>query len=225
MDRSTRIAEVMAVADQVNRMARSIRAVITNEDNEFKEALDRIRYISENYNIPAVVGGALAVIKHGYRRTTEDIDILLNERDIDEFIELAKEEGFYEDPDHAKGNWPHLVWGPRGSLNVVGIDIIPSGALANKKAPTKIPTPEEFGVSEGLSFICLHGLMEMKLSSNRGKDLVDVIELIKRAKDQEIGVCENHLRRVHPDYLKKFVELIIQAKEEREQEMERGGLS
>lgn len=205
------------------RASRSIRAVVTNEDNEFKEALDKIGYISRTYNIPVVIAGGLAVIKYRYRRTTEDIDIVLNAKDVDTFEELALEEGFKLDPDYSKRNWKHIVWGEVGSSNAVGVDLIPAGAKARKEAPTTIPTPEELGVVDGMEYICLSGLMEMKLSSARGKDDADVIELIKLAKPEEIGVCENRLRRVHPDYLKKFVELIIRSKEEMVQEQERGG--
>jgi hypothetical protein len=213
MSHSTNIAEEMTT--NWMQASRSIRAVINNEDNEFKQTIDKIRYITETYDIPGVLVGGLAVIKHGYHRTTGNIDVVAAVDQLSKLVESAQKEGFGFD--HLGRGWHRL------SYNGVRVGLVPEGSRASKTAPTLIPGPGRLGVTEGLKFVCLPGLMELKISSGRYKDHSDVIELIKRVRDEDIMSCKIHLEKVHPDYLQKFAELYERAKEEMIQEEERGG--
>ena len=65
--------------------------------------------------------------------------------------------------------------------------------------------------------------METKLGSNRLQDQADVVQVIKLTSAAMLRRVRMHLGKTHATYLRRFDELLAAAKEEKEQERERGG--
>ena len=143
-------------------------------------ALRRLASDLEEHGIDYSVIGAIALNQHGYRRFTEDIDLLLTkeglERFRDELIGLGYRPAF-------EGSTRKF----RTAQENVPIDIITSGEYPGDglPKPVKFPNPSEsFVVIDGVKTISLEKLIELKLASgmtapDRLKDLADVQELIK----------------------------------------------
>lgn len=157
----------------------------------------------------AVVGGGWAVWRHGYiGRVTQDIDIVLPASRIDEFKQAASVGGFdvLKEP---PGRWPKLLHRETG----IEIDILPEGGRPGTEAnpaPTTIPHPSQMGAVRGdLKYVSLPSLVELKLAAGRLRDEADVVELI-RENSEQIEVLRQHLAAVHPQYARRFEELLGQ---------------
>jgi predicted nucleotidyltransferase len=143
-------------------------------------ALRRVASDLEERGIDYSVIGAIALNQHGYRRFTEDIDLLLTneglERFRDELIGLGYRPAY-------EGSTKKF----RTVQENVPIEIITSGEYPGDglPKPVKFPGPNESCiVIDGVKTISLEKLIELKLASgmtapDRLKDLADVQELIK----------------------------------------------
>ena len=134
----------------------------------------------ETHGIDYIVIGAIALNQHGYRRFTEDIDLLLTKEGLekfrDELIGLGYRPAF-------EGSTKTF----RTTAENVPIEIITAGEFPGDglPKPIKFPDPSEsFVVIDGVKTLTLEKLIELKLASgmtapDRLKDLADVQELIK----------------------------------------------
>ena len=104
----------------------------------------------------------------------------------------------------------------------VPVDVVPEGRKPRKDAPTTIPGPEQLGVREGTGYAGIAGWMETKLGSYRVQDRADVVQVIKATAPAALRKIRKQLGKVHAIYLGRFDELLGAAKEEMEQERERG---
>lgn len=129
--------------------------------------------------IPYAVLGGMALVAHGYRRTTEDIDILISPSSLKELHESLVGLGFRP-----------LFEGSKNIRDVktgVRIEFVLAGQFPGdgKPKPVAFPEPEEVAVEiDGIKFIALPKLIELKLASGmtnpgRLRDLADVQELIR----------------------------------------------
>jgi hypothetical protein len=105
----------------------------------------------------------------------------------------------------------------------VPIDVVPEGRKPRKDAPTAIPGPEQLEVPDGAGYAGIGGWMETKLGSYRVQDRADVVQVVKVSTPTALKKIRKHLGSVHAIYLRRFDELFAAAKEEIEQERERGG--
>ena len=160
------------------------RLVVATLLNE--ERLSQIRENIGNSNLTKVVGevdsifkknkvpyeivGGYAVQHYGYVRTTQDVDLIVRELDFSRSVLLASDRF-----KPVQGNEKHLIHKETG----VEIDLLIAGSKGNQGA---IPYPYPEQSSGGIQFITLPGLISLKLSSGRYKDLGDVAELIKTNK-------------------------------------------
>jgi hypothetical protein len=163
----------------------------------------------------SVLGGGWAVWRHGFTgRITQDIDIVLPAKRIDEFVRAASVSGFEALP-VTKGRWPKLL---HKDTNVM-VDILPEGARPGtdaRPAPTTIPAPSHLGAIPGkLTYIPLPDLIELKLAAGRARDEADVVELIRANRDRIDGI-RRHLTGVHPDYVQVFNRLVERAREQQD---------
>src|SRR5207247_1041057 len=101
--------------------------------------------------------------------------------------------------------------------------VVPEGRKARNDAPTAIPAPEQLGVREGAGYAKLGGWMETKLGSGRVQDKADVVQIMKVTRPAALTRIRKHLGKAHAIYVQRFDELLVAAKEEKEQERERGG--
>jgi hypothetical protein len=145
-----------------------------------------IDHVLQILNCPSVVAGGWAVWHHGYfGRITQDLDIVLPQARIAEFLQSAAMAGFEVIP-QPEGRWPKI----RHKDTNVYIDVLPEGGrpgTVNRLAPTTIPHPERLG-SKGsrLEYIRLPALIELKLAAGRPRDDADVTEICGRIPGRSI---------------------------------------
>ena len=118
----------------------------------------------------ALIGG-MALVAHGYRRFTEDLDVLLTPEGLDVFRDRCLGRGYVSALPGASKTFKDTRTGVR-------IECHPK--------PVAFPNPKDVAFErEGLSIIRLEPLIELKLASglsapHRLKDLSDVQDLIQR---------------------------------------------
>lgn len=161
----------------------------------------------------SVVAGGWAVWRHGYAgRVTEDVDIVVAQKDINRLQDLASSFGFdfFVAP---PGRWPKMLHRTTG----IDVDLLPEHGIPgtqSQPAPVAIGNPNRYEADSGsLAFIPLSGLIELKLGAGRAKDIADVVELIK-VHPADLESVLLHLATIHPGYVERFSELIRQANEE-----------
>jgi len=149
------------------------------EDSAVFKALHNIATRLKSLGIPYAVVGGMALFRHGLRRFTEDVDILVTKRDLKLIHEKLDGLGYLPPFPNSK----HL----RDTQFGVKIEFLTTGDFPGdgKPKPVAFPNPLEFGFeADGINYINLPKLVELKLASGmtnagRLKDLSDVLELIK----------------------------------------------
>jgi hypothetical protein len=155
----------------------------------------------------AIIGG-MALNAHQYKRTTGDVDFLLNEKGLEEFRRLFV--GKYYAPVPGR---PRRY---RDRANGITIDILVAGRFPGTGKPGPVMFPEPTKVVEVISkyrFVNLPTLIDLKLAARRYKDFGDVIELI-RARDLD----ESFLQKLHPSGQRDFIECLEEKRREDEYE-------
>ncbi len=144
------------------------------------ESLREITSQLGKLGIPYAVMGGMALVAHGYRRTTEDVDILVSPASLDVIHQSLIGLGY-------RPLFP-------GSKNVrdtrtgVRIEFVVSGGFPGdgKPKPVAFPDPIAAGIEiDGIRYVNLPALIELKLASGmtnpgRVRDLADVQELIRQ---------------------------------------------
>jgi len=153
-------------------------------------------------NIPYAVVGGMALFFHGFRRFTEDVDILVGA------------EGLQELHRHLEGlGYVSLFSGSRNLRDTesgVRIEFLVTGDFPGdgKPKPVAFPDPAEASVEkDGVHWLSLPKLIELKLASGmtnpgRLKDLADVQELI-----QILELPADFGQQLHPFVRKKYAGL------------------
>lgn len=125
----------------------------------------------------------MALVAHGYRRFTEDVDILMTPEDLATFRERCIGRGYTPAFSGASKVF-------RDTETRVRVEVVTSGEYPGdgKPKPVVYPAPGEIVVErEGLRVVTLEKLIEFKLASglsapHRIKDIADVQDLILRLK-------------------------------------------
>ena len=142
-------------------------------------ALHKITSRLKELGIPYTVVGGMALFRHGLRRFTEDVDLLVRRDDLKVVHDKLKGLGYL--PPFAASK--HL----RDTELGVKIEFLTTGDFPGDGKPKPVSFPEPLSVSfeaDGINYIHLPKLVELKLASGmtapgRLKDLSDVLELIK----------------------------------------------
>jgi hypothetical protein len=128
--------------------------------------------------IPYAVVGGMAMFLHGYRRFTDDVDLLVTREGLREVHQ--KLEGLGYVPPFAGSKQL------RDAETGVRIEFLVTGEYPGdgKPKPVSFPNPAECtDTIDGILCLCLPKLIELKLASGttpgRRKDLADVQELIR----------------------------------------------
>jgi hypothetical protein len=147
-------------------------------NNSVHRTLQRLVKRLEELGVDYAIAGAMAMFYHGYRRFTEDVDVLVTEKGLED-IHAALDGLGYVRPFEKSKNL-------RDTESGVKIDFLITGQFPGdgKPGPIAFPNPADVGKSiQGAIVIDLSRLIELKLASgqapNRIKDLGDVQELIK----------------------------------------------
>lgn len=167
-----------------------------------QEALRRIAQRLDELRIPYAVAGGMALFAHGYRRFTEDIDLLVTPASLDRIHRELGGRGYTA----AFAGSKNL----RDSELKVQIEFLVAGRFPGDGRPRPIAFPDPATVAiefQGVKYVDLSTLVELKLASgmygsDRLKDLADVQELIKVR-----GLGEDFSEQLDSSLRAKFREL------------------
>ena len=170
---------------------------------ELNQTLVRLVRNLEQHGIDYMVVGAIALIAHGYKRFTEDIDLVMTSEALDTFHRELIGLGYAP-------QFPGARKRLRSTPDGVSIDIITSGEYPGdgKPKPVTVPRPEQASTEiDGIRVVTLEKLIELKLASgmtapDRLRDLADVQELIKIRR-----LAADFSERVDPYVRDKYLEL------------------
>lgn len=190
------------------RMARNPEWAMSEASNFFDErgavqqALKRITTRLNELGIDYAVVGGMALFKYGFRRFTEDVDLLVTKEGLREIHQKLDGLG-YVPPFEQSKNLRDTEFG-------VKIEFLLSGGFPGDGKPKAVsfPNPKDVAVEQdGIRYVNLPTLVELKIasgisSSDRLKDLSDVVELIK-----ELNLPKNFSDSLNLYVRGKFVEL------------------
>jgi hypothetical protein len=167
------------------------------------EVLRKITKDLENKGIAYNLIGAVALNQHGYRRFTEDIDLLLSREGLEKFRNELVGLGYRPAFEGATKKF-------RTTAENVTVEIITEGEFPGdgKPKPVVFPNPSESETEiDGIKTLSLEKLIELKLASgmtapHRLKDLADVQEVIKIK-----GLTADFAEKLNPFVREKFLEL------------------
>jgi hypothetical protein len=150
------------------------------QSSPIHEAMRRLNKALNDMGISYAIAGAMAANAHGHKRTTADIDILICRNDLARF--KAKHLGLgWVDKFEGSKNFRDTVCNVNVDALIVGD--FPGDGLSK---PIAFPDPTKVSVilGEGIPYISLKTLLELKLASgmtaaHRPRDLDDVIQLIR----------------------------------------------
>lgn len=149
------------------------------EDSAVFKTLHNIASRLKALGIPYAVVGGMALFRHGLRRFTEDVDLLVTGSDLKLIHEKLIGLGYL--PPFTKSK------NLRDTQTGVKIEFLTTGDYPghDKPKPVSFPDPRQVSIEDdGISYINLPKLIELKLASGmtnpgRLKDLADVLELIR----------------------------------------------
>jgi hypothetical protein len=167
------------------------------------ETLRRLAKDLDERGIDYSVIGAVALNQHGYRRFTEDIDLLLTKEGLEKFRNELVDLGYRPAFEGATKKF-------RTTRENVPVEIISAGEFPGdgKPKPVRFPNPAENQIEiDGIKTITLEKLIELKLASgmtapHRLRDLADVQELIKLKR-----LSADYAEKLNPFVREKFLEL------------------
>lgn len=149
-----------------------------DKQNSVFRSLEKIARRLDELGIPYAVAGGMALFQHGYRRFTEDVDILVN-RDGLKLLHEKLEGLGYVPPFEGSKNLRDAETGVR-------IEFLVSGDFPGDGKPKPVAFPDPTTVAQvidGVKCLRLETLIELKLTSGmapwRLKDLADVQEIIR----------------------------------------------
>ena len=171
-------------------------------DDPVYQTLRAITAKLEQLGIPYAVAGGMALVAHGYDRTTTDVDILVTPSSL-AAIHGGLEGLGYIAPFRGSKNL-------RDATTKVKIEFLTTGGFPGDGKPKPVSFPDPVHVSttiDGISYLNLPTLIELKLASGisnaaRIKDLGDVVELIKALK-----LAKDFGEKLNPYVRAKFDEL------------------
>jgi hypothetical protein len=172
------------------------------EESGVQKSLRRVAKRLDELGIPYAVAGGMALFFHGYRRFTEDVDILVS-RDGLKLLHEKLEGLGYLPPFAGSKNLRDTDTGVR-------IEFLVSGDFPGDGQPKPVAFPDPAGVNTeigGIKFLTLPAVVELKLASGmtnprRAKDVVDVQELIAT-----LDLGDDFAARLHPFVKDKYLEL------------------
>lgn len=164
-----------------------------------------LRGITQRLNalkIPYAVVDGMALFVHGFRRFTEDVDLLVTRQSMDRVLQELEGLGYIQ----PAGTTTRL----RDTQTGVKIEFLITGGYPGDGKPklVQFPDPAQETITiDGLKVLGLSRLVELKLASgmsaaHRLKDLADVQELIRVLK-----LPRDFVDGLNPYVRDKFIEL------------------
>jgi hypothetical protein len=172
------------------------------ENNAVHKALRKVARRLDELGIPYAVVGGMAMFFHGFRRFTEDVDILVTREGLKEVHRHLEGLG-YLPPFSGSKHLRDTEYGVRVEFLVTG-DFPGDG----RPKPVAFPDPAEVAVEiNGVSFLSLASLIELKLASGmtnprRIQDLADAQRMI-----EGLNLSADYANQLHPFVQDKYREL------------------
>jgi hypothetical protein len=148
------------------------------KDSAVYRTMEKLAARLAELRIPYAVAGGMALFQHGFRRFTEDVDLLVTAEGLKRIHESLEGLG-YLPPFRGSKNLRDTETGVR-------IEFLVTGGYPGdgKPKPVSFPDPEKVGVElDGVTVVDLPKLVELKLASGtapwRVKDLGDVQEMMR----------------------------------------------
>src|SRR5438067_406065 len=174
--------EMIAFEEEMARGGRAAIDAATRffmRDDPVNRALRQIAAKLQELDIPYAVAGGMALVAHGYLRTTVDVDVLVTPDGLKTIHERLEGLGYVPPFPNSK----HL----RDTQNSVRIEFLIAGQYPGDGKPKPLPFPDPATASieiDGIRYLSLPTLVDLKLASGmtnpgRVKDLGDVQELIR----------------------------------------------
>jgi hypothetical protein len=196
---------VITYEDQLNRdldWALREGSMHFDENNQVHKTLKQITQRLTALNIPYAVVGGMAMFAHGFRRFTEDVDLLVTREGMNQIVQNLEGLGYVQ----PAGTTTKL----RDTQTGVRIEFLIAGGFPGdgKPKPVSFPNPAAVAVDLGpMKVLGLPTLVELKLASgisapHRLKDLADVQELIRVLK-----IPKKFADSLNPYVQSKFIEL------------------
>jgi len=197
-----------AVEAYEQRLARDSRWALSEgskffeEKSAVQETLRKITTRLGELGIDYAVVGGMALFHHGFRRFTEDVDLLVTREALKEIHHKLEGLG-YLPPFSGSKNLRDTEYGVKIEFLITG-DFPGDG----KPKPVAFPNPAEAAVeNQGIRYVNLPTLVELKIASGmtnseRMKDLADVQELIKI-----LNLPASFAQNLNPFVREKFDEL------------------
>ena len=165
-------------------------------------SLAKIAQKLEQLGVPYAVAGGLALVAHGYDRTTVGVDILVDSTGLQATHDALEGLGYVAPFPGSKQL--------RDTETSVRIEFLVTGQYPGDGKPKPVPFPDPRDVAVeigGIKYIGLPTLIELKLASGmsnelRAKDIGDVIALI-----QELGLSPEFGEKLNPYVREKFIDL------------------
>jgi hypothetical protein len=148
-------------------------------------ALGEVRRLLRDAGVAFRIVGGVAVVHHGYARTTEDVDVLVAAGAGPRVDGELTSHGFERT---GAARLRHVATGVRVDV-LVGGEPLPRGAGV-------YPSPESLGASaRDPEVVDLTGLVGLKLLARRHQDLADVVGLLKRLDEARYTALEAAVER------------------------------
>lgn len=172
------------------------------KDSAVHKTLSRITRRLDELGVPYAVVGGMALFYHGFRRFTEDVDILVTREGLKVIHERLEGLG-YLPPFGGSKNLRDTDTGVR-------IEFLVSGDYPGDGLPKPVAFPDPTGAGvevDNMRFLQLPRLLDLKLASGmtnprRAKDLVDVQQLI-----EALDLPEDFALQLNPFVQEKYKEL------------------
>jgi hypothetical protein len=199
-------SDVVAYEDQLSHSF----DLVVSEGEQLYEGRGRLRKTYhrlvvriEALGVSYTLIGGYALILHGVRRFTEDIDVLISSEGLERLQAELIGRGYVRVAPRSRNL--------RDAETGVQIEFVLTGEFPGDGKPKPIAFPDPQSVSEtreGIKVINLKSLIELKLASGmtekgRLQDLADVQRLI-----QQHRLTSNFAKQLHPYVREKFLELL-----------------
>lgn len=168
-----------------------------------QKTLAQITQRLNELGIPYAVCGGMALFRHGYRRFTEDVDLLVTVDGLRAVHDALDGLGYVPPFRGSKGL--------KDASTGVKIDFLVTGQYPGDGKPKPVAFPEPASASielDGIMYLALPRLVELKLASGmtgnlmRAKDIADVVELVR-----SIRMPRTFANELNPYVSAKFLEI------------------
>jgi hypothetical protein len=180
--------------------------------DEVHKTMGRLTKRLEKARIPYAIVGGMALSAHGYRRVTQDLDLLLTPDGFGEFLRPHVPKNYTQQPNRPR----RLV----DLKNQITIDCWLTGSFPGSGRAGPIAFPDPSVVAETRNdrrVVNLATLIQLKLAARRHRDFGDVVELIRVN-----NLDESYLPNLHVSLGSDFIECLEEKRREEEYEARNG---